>query len=293
LAHFGSGGVAACYGLVALAAQTGGMTGLHFLAALLTGGAVALVLEASLLRTRSRHWRQSGLWLTLAIVCIVAAWLAWQTASLPAALPPLISPLPADFAETKEEVAQPLPAPVIRILQANTAAAVDTAVSSQPSNPQPIRLQIPALQVDEAIQPVPLRDGRWDVSELGGQVGLLATTGQSPNDTLAMVFAGHMTFPTANLLHTGAFADLQYATYGTQIVVQTAEKTLVYEVAEISRLAPEAVDRLYLADHSSILLITCTDWAEPEGVYANRLLIRAQAVASNNTGPGRFTGDVQ
>lgn len=249
------------------------------LAAFLAGCGIALALEAWLLRRAQAGRTRAAIFGGLAMVSFVCAVLAWQLTKQP---PPGQAPLSLasiTAVTSTEPIIPPLPAPQVHSLSRQS----NTVVTPQPSSPQPIRLQIPALLVDEAIQPVPLRDGRWDVSELGGQVGLLATTGQSPSDALAMVFAGHMTFPNANLLQTGAFADLQYATYGTEIVVHTAAESLIYEVAEISRLAPEAVDRLYLADSDSILLITCTDWAEPEGIYANRLLIRAQAVASSKT----------
>ncbi len=144
------------------------------------------------------------------------------------------------------------------------------------SLPIPSRLHIPTLKINRPIVTVPLVDGAWDVANLGGDVGLLATTGQHPEDGLAMVLAGHMTFADGRLLETGAFAELQYATYGTRIVVEMGGgETAVYQVREIRRIAPDDVDALYLADGDSILLITCTDWNDSTGLYANRLLVRA------------------
>lgn len=139
----------------------------------------------------------------------------------------------------------------------------------------PTRLRIPALKINRPIVPVVVQDGVWDVADLGGDVGLLATTGQHPGDDLAMVLAGHMTFADGRLLFTGAFAELQFATYGMEIMVEMGGETAVYQVSEIRRIAPDDVNALYLADGDSILLITCTDWDDNTGLYASRLLIRA------------------
>jgi LPXTG-site transpeptidase (sortase) family protein len=155
--------------------------------------------------------------------------------------------------------------------------------ASQTGTPIPLKdipaeaayLHIPALGVSQPVVDLPLENGRWDVSSLGEKIGLLGSTGAFPGDTLAPVFAGHMTFPTAATLETGAFANLQYATYGTELIYELNGQETIYTVTEISRVAPEEVERLYLADGNSILLVTCTDWDGDGRVYANRLLVRA------------------
>lgn len=141
--------------------------------------------------------------------------------------------------------------------------------------PETAYLHIPALGVSQPIVDLPLKNGRWDVSTLGDQVGRLDSTGAFPGDTLAPVLAGHMTFPTSATLITGAFANLQYATYGTEMIYELDGQQTVYVVTEISRVAPEEVERLYLADGDSILLVTCTDWDANGRIYASRLLVRA------------------
>ena len=136
-------------------------------------------------------------------------------------------------------------------------------------------LHIPALNVSQPVVELPLANGRWDVSTLGEKVGRLDGTGAQPGNTLAPVFAGHMTFPTSATLETGAFANLQYATYGTEIIYEVNGRATAYTVTEISRVEPSEVERLFLEDGDSILLVTCTDWDENGRVYANRLLVRA------------------
>ena len=158
-----------------------------------------------------------------------------------------------------------------------TPALPNTSATSPHANDEPERayLHIPALGVSQPVIDLALQNGRWDVSALGEQVGRLTGTGTHPGDTLAPVFAGHMTYPSITTLETGAFANLQYATYGTEVIYEINGEKAVYEVDEISRVDPSDVERLYLADGDSILLVTCTDWDPAGGVYANRLVVRA------------------
>mgnify|MGYP002713029762 CR=1 FL=1 len=149
------------------------------------------------------------------------------------------------------------------------------------AEPQSAALAIPDIGVDATVIVLPLRDGSWDVSHLSEQVGLLQGFGEYPGDDLAMVFAGHMTFPSSRNLQQGAFANLQYAIYGTELSLDFAGEQLAYEVVEISRVQPDEVDKLLIADGNSILLVTCTDWDENGRVYANRLLVRAEKVESD------------
>jgi len=151
----------------------------------------------------------------------------------------------------------------------------NTPVSSENVAAASAYLHIPTLGVSQPINDLPLENGRWDVSALGEQVGRLGGTGTYPGDTLAPVFAGHMTFPASATLETGAFANLQYATYGTEVIYERNGEETVYTVAEISRVAPSDVERLFLEDGNSILLVTCTDWDGDGRVYTNRLLVRA------------------
>ena len=152
-------------------------------------------------------------------------------------------------------------------------------VTNQPATMTPATsssyLRIPDLNISQQIVNLPLQNGLWDVSQLGGKIGQLASTGAHPGDTLAPVFAGHMTFPNANRLENGAFASLQYATYDTEIHYETNGNLLIYKITEINRVAPSEVEKLYLEDGDSILLTTCTDWDENGRFYTNRLLIRA------------------
>lgn len=168
-----------------------------------------------------------------------------------------------------------LPPPSVFIMATPAPQTGSTAALPEERQPEGAYLHIPALGVSQPIIDLPLENGRWDVTSLGEKVGRLGSTGIYPGDTLAPVFAGHMTFPASATLETGAFANLQYATYGTELIYELNGQETMYTVAEISRVAPEEVERLYLADGDSILLVTCTDWDADGRRYVNRLLVRA------------------
>ncbi len=234
-----------------------------------------------LLEARPRRWRGWGFVSGMLLVGTAVLWLLGGMLR-----PPKLSePLPiASFADVQVQVTvfardvSTLPPPVISI---SAPAPTVQAVTPTPVPVlQPAILSIPDLDVRATIVDVPLQDGTWDVDNLGADVGRLAGVGQRPGDPLAMAFAGHMTFPSSRNVVQGAFANLQYAIYGTELFLEINGERLVYEVVEISRVAPDAVDKLVVEDGDSILLVTCTDWDENGRYYANRLLVRAERVES-------------
>lgn len=175
---------------------------------------------------------------------------------------------------------QLLPTPNMSVLDETTGATPANGVSpSEPENSVTAavtgHLRIPSLDLDSPIEIIPIRAGQWDVSQLGGRVGWLTTTGTHPGDDTAMVFVGHMTYPTLSTLERGAFAYLQTVTFGTRVIYDAGDTEYTYVVREIGRVPPGDVDRLYLPDGDSLLLVTCTDWDNADGIYSNRLLVRA------------------
>jgi len=146
---------------------------------------------------------------------------------------------------------------------------------SETSQPQPARLRIARLNVDANILTIPIVNGQWDLSTLGGEVGWLTTTGAFPGDTLAMALVGHITTET---YARGAFADLEQIKPGDEIVYTALGVEYVYQVRRRSRVTPENVKALYVPDGHILLLLTCTDWDADGKRYANRLLVEAGLV---------------
>src|SRR5574341_724758 len=91
-----------------------------------------------------------------------------------------VHPSPATATPTETHTATPAPLP----RPSSEPLAQDIA---------PARVIIPSLGVDEAIIPIPIVDGAWDLSQLTTQVGWLISTGERPGEGLAMVLIGHVT----------------------------------------------------------------------------------------------------
>lgn len=239
---------------------------LAFLAGLLLVGLLEAVLRAD--RTR-------GQWLVFVSACIcllVGGWLFFTAAPDELVVEELVV---GDEIVEGETAVSPLPPPSIFTF---STTIIKPEIAPTHQAPQPAILAIPDLDIQQKIVDVPLQDGTWSVADLGEDVGLLAGTGQHPGDNLAMVLAGHMTFPSARNLLQGAFANLQYAIYGTEVIMQMDGEEFLYEVVEIKRVDPSDVEKLRVYDGDSILLVTCTDWDENGRFYASRLLIRAERV---------------
>lgn len=168
-----------------------------------------------------------------------------------------------------------LPAPQISLK--TEAVRPPPALPKETEAPQTavLRLSIPALNLNKPIHPIPLEHGIWNVADLGSEVGWLETTAVSPDEKQAMVFVGHMTFANNKLLKQGAFADIPNLPYGTAVILETTHGTYTYLVDSVRRVPPDNADVLYQESSNTILLLTCADWNPQQGIYENRLLVRA------------------
>lgn len=165
---------------------------------------------------------------------------------------------------------------------------IDTAVDQLPvpsvSAPQPIEENLPALgeliipdiEVQQAVIPIFIRDGQWDISQIGSEIGHLETTGAFPGDRLAMTFTGHVTLPWPEIV--GPFADLIFLEHGEEIIYRWNGIDYVYEVERIFRADPQAVHLLYEEDGDKLILVTCSGWDASGRAYAERLVTRAVLV---------------
>ena len=70
------------------------------------------------------------------------------------------------------------------------------------------------------------------------------------------------------------FKRLPEVEIGDGVIVETSEKTFLYQVTDIKVVNPDRVDLMDPTDSSIVTLITCV----PDGVYTQRLIIRAEAV---------------
>ena len=255
------------------------------LGALGSGITITLWLETRSLAVKKRGWCM--ILVTAVLSSALFAWVAvepWWAMATRLTQPPK----PVEMVEVVDRIfyqgpsaSATLPAPRVFLLATTEPEPSPTLPDKTDTSHEPAYLRIPALNVAQPIVEIPLQNGRWDVSQLGGQVGWLSGTGTHPGADQAMVFAGHMTFPTSAALVEGAFANLQYATYGTEVIYHQGGHDLVYEVTAINRIDPADIEQINLADENSILLVTCTDWDGNGRVYNNRLLVRASLVTGN------------
>lgn len=146
--------------------------------------------------------------------------------------------------------------------------------------PVPVRLSVPRLRLQSAaVIPLPIVNGRWDEQRLGAhEVGLLHTTGRGPNDTLAMVLAGHVTLEGDRR---GPFYGLGSLRPGDPVLLQTKDgRVWRYQVKQQFLLQPSDVKAIYKQDGRRLLLLTCATWDEVSQTYTQRLVVEAELVGS-------------
>lgn len=171
------------------------------------------------------------------------------------------------------------PVPTVDATAPPPTAAVALSTPPTEATPPPDApgvLIIPSLAVTQTVTLVPVVDGRWDISQLGSQIGRLQTTGAHPGDAYAMTFTGHVTRPWPEIA--GPFADLVFLERGEEVIYRWQGIDYVYQVSRIFRADPRAVDLLYVPDGDSIVLVTCSGWDFVGREYAERLVTRATLV---------------
>ena len=132
------------------------------------------------------------------------------------------------------------------------------------------QLVIPDLDLEQPIVPVAITDGTWDLTTLGDQVGQLATTGERPEDDLAMALVGHV---NVALGHPGPFLNLEQLEPLDAVIYRAGGLDYVYVVQGIETVKPEDVHALYVEDGQQLLLVTCADWSYYWRAYARRLIV--------------------
>ncbi|GAB4571324.1 MAG: hypothetical protein Kow0077_07730 [Anaerolineae bacterium] len=170
-----------------------------------------------------------------------------------------------------------------------TAAGTLPSQEQAPAGPPPFtpltdrEIFIPKLGLGRAVPivNVPLRNRTWDVRDLGQNVGFLQGTtwldeaaGDFGGNT---VLAGHIQLTDAIA---GPFRDLDLLEIGDSIFIADHGAIYEFQVSEIDVVPPDDVGVTYPTDNQTLTLITCTAWNAFRGVFAERLVVRAQPVRS-------------
>jgi LPXTG-site transpeptidase (sortase) family protein len=169
------------------------------------------------------------------------------------------------------------------------APGIVTALTDQPASKvyaaTDVWLEIPGLGVSIPIIGVPLVDGDWDVSWLGKQAGWLNGTA-FPSWRGNSALTGHVTLSDGN---PGPFANLGNLQWGNRIIIHAYGYAYVYEVRENRVTAPNDTSVLKHEKEAWLTLVTCKNYNESNGTYANRISVRAVLIAVYEDGPSRST----
>ncbi|MCA9923440.1 MAG: class F sortase [Anaerolineales bacterium] len=150
---------------------------------------------------------------------------------------------------------------------------VETAIRpSQPVTSTAAQLIIPSLNVVQTIRTVPIVNEIWDISQLGGDIGHLSTTGAAPLDALAPALVAHVTSQDGN---PGPFYHLTELQQNQEIIYRANGVDYVYKVQRFRYVSPDQVDELYWPNEKGLILATCTSWNYLGQAYDQRLIVRA------------------
>jgi sortase A len=266
--------------------------------ALMSGEAVGRPADASLASTLGRRRVTRRDFLSLAVTSLLLAGcqkeqIVYVSAPTPTPAPPVPAtavpqpePTPASKPEAKPAVAATpvqgpiqLPVPVV----AGPGAAVSAQSQVIPPlqlRPHPYtnrlqppdRLQIPSIGLDSKVVPVGTKtdaQGRvlWETAPFAvGHHKGSALPGESGN----VVLSGHISSPREGAI----FTKLPKVEPGDGIVLSTADRQYLYVVVETKVVTPDAVEVLDPTDEAIVTMLTCV----PDGIYAHRLVVRAEAV---------------
>ena len=151
-----------------------------------------------------------------------------------------------------------------------------TLLAEQPAelaySPAGMLLEIPRLNTNMDIVGVPLVDGEWDVTWLGGRAGWLEGTAY-PTWAGNTVLTGHA---WDAFDRPGPFAELGQLQYGDEILVSSRGLQYVYAVRTVGSVRANETSRIFRHETLDWLtLLTCQDYNPLTGEYDRRLVVRA------------------
>lgn len=141
----------------------------------------------------------------------------------------------------------------------------------------PGQLSIPKLGIFKNVVQAPMKNGAWELRYLGQEIGWLPTTGVQPGDTLAMAFAAHVTDYDGTR---GPFYYLRSLQPGDGLTYKWGGFEFQYQVTRQDIVAPDDVEKLYVADGETLILVTCANWNSRVYAYTERVVTFAQLISS-------------
>ncbi len=136
-------------------------------------------------------------------------------------------------------------------------------------------MSLPNAGVVAPIIDVFIRDGSWDVANLGASVGHLQGTAPigTPNN---VGLAGHSELRDGTR---GIFAYIQELNYGDPILIEVGDQRLEYRVSGLRSVPPTDLSVLRPTDRERLTLITCDDYDFLLNIYRTRVVVLAERVS--------------
>lgn len=175
-------------------------------------------------------------------------------------------------------VERALPAPASPTAEGPAVPTRDAAPAPVADAPAPVRLQVPALGVDTAVEPVGVaQDGQMAIPDDVARVGWYRF-GPAPGENGSAVIAGHVDDREQGL---GVLAPLREAAVGQEVTVTAADGTTTrWRMVSRELISKQVlpVDRLFSrAGPPRLTLITCGGPFLPElGSYRDNVVVIAE-----------------
>ena len=164
-----------------------------------------------------------------------------------------------------------------------SAASSHAAASGPMRESTPVRLRIPAIEVDSEVMALGLRgDGTLDVPPAGFPAGWY-TGGPTPGELGPAIMAGHVNWEGSP----GVFFSLGELSRGEEILVERDDgSTAVFHVRSVEQFPKDAfpTEAVYAdIDHAGLRLITCGGAFDRQaGSYRDNIVVFAELAAEES-----------
>jgi len=152
-----------------------------------------------------------------------------------------------------------------------TTTPIANVVAPSPSS----TIFIPSLAIYSPVITSIIRNGTWDVDNLGTNVGYLQGTawlGQQGN----IVLSGHVEMSDGRQ---GIFSSLRDIALGDEIVLSEGDAQFRYAVREMRSVQPDDLSVVQPTTTEVLTLITCTSYNFLRNTYDERFVVIAERIS--------------
>jgi len=139
-------------------------------------------------------------------------------------------------------------------------------------------LEIPSLNIKSEIVGVPLSNGSWDTTWLGGKAGYLDGTA-FPSWEGNSVITGHV-YGFNGL--PGLFVDIGRLKWGSQVIIHAYGQKFTYSVRSVRTVWPDEQSVLAHTEKPWVTLLTCKEYQPLTKTYKMRTAVQAVLIQVEN-----------